>query len=104
MPTKKWPSESPRFLFREQEDSIITFKALDTYLTALHNRLLTVLSDHSALLDGPMTLGTYTVSTLPSASVLSPALIYVSDEAGGAIPAFSDGSNWRRVSDRAVVS
>jgi hypothetical protein len=31
-------------------------------------------------------------------------MIYVSDEAGGAIPAFSDGTNWRRVTDRAVVS
>jgi hypothetical protein len=31
-------------------------------------------------------------------------LIYVSDEVGGAVPAFSDGTNWRRVTDRAIVS
>ena len=31
-------------------------------------------------------------------------MIYVSDESGGAVPAFSDGSDWRRVSDRAVIS
>lgn len=30
--------------------------------------------------------------------------IYVTDEAGGAVPAFSDGTNWRRCTDRAVVS
>lgn len=45
----------------------------------------------------------YTVTTLPSAAQ-SGQFIYVSDEAGGAIPAFSDGTDWRRVSDRAVVS
>lgn len=31
-------------------------------------------------------------------------VIYVSDETGGAVVAFSDGTNWRRVTDRAVVS
>lgn len=32
------------------------------------------------------------------------SLIYVYDEAGGATLAFSDGSKWRRVQDRAIVS
>lgn len=31
-------------------------------------------------------------------------MIGVSDESGGAVPAFWDGSHWRRVTDRAVVS
>jgi hypothetical protein len=44
----------------------------------------------------------YTIATLPSA--VTGGNIYVSDETGGAIPAFSDGTNWRRYSDRAVVS
>jgi hypothetical protein len=43
------------------------------------------------------------VATLPSAAAAA-RMIYVSDEAGGATPAFSDGTNWRRVSDRAIVS
>lgn len=30
--------------------------------------------------------------------------IFVTDETGGATPAFSDGTNWRRVSDLAVIS
>lgn len=29
---------------------------------------------------------------------------YCTDEAGGAVPVFCDGTNWRRVTDRAVVS
>lgn len=45
----------------------------------------------------------YTVATLPSASIAG-LMIFVSDAAGGSIPAFSDGTNWRRVDTRAVVS
>lgn len=44
-----------------------------------------------------------TVATLPSASPAG-QWIYVSDETGGAIPCFSDGTNWRRVTDRAIAS
>lgn len=60
------------------------------------------------VLDGPQErpfrLASYTVATLPHAASWSAGLIYVSDESGGAVPAFSDGTNWRRVTDRAVVS
>jgi len=45
----------------------------------------------------------YTVATLPSAA-LPVRVIFVSDEAGGAVLAFNDGTDWRRVTDRAVVS
>lgn len=31
-------------------------------------------------------------------------IVYVSNEAGGKTLAFHDGTNWRRVQDRAVVS
>jgi hypothetical protein len=45
----------------------------------------------------------FTVATVPS--VAQPGqMIYVSDETGGATMAFSDGSNWRRITDRAVIS
>lgn len=50
------------------------------------------------------TLPSYTVATLPSAARWEAGMIYVSDETGGAVPAFSDGTDWRRVTDRAVVS
>lgn len=46
----------------------------------------------------------YTVTTLPDAASNVTCLIYVSNEAGGAVHAFSDGTNWRRITDRAVVS
>lgn len=49
------------------------------------------------------TLQSYTVATVPSAAT-SGRLIYVTDAAGGAVVCFSDGSDWRQVTDRAVVS
>jgi hypothetical protein len=49
-------------------------------------------------------LTAYTVATVPSAAANPYAQIFVTDEVGGAVPAFSDGTNWRRVTDRAIVS
>ena len=50
-------------------------------------------------------LQSYTVAGVPDAAASGAgAMIYVSDETGGAVPAFSDGTNWRRVTDRAVIS
>lgn len=50
-------------------------------------------------------LPSYTVGTVPSASTLGAgSQIYVSNESGGAVVAFSDGANWRRVTDRAIIS
>lgn len=54
---------------------------------------------------GPLRLGNYVKAALPSAAATGTGtMIYVSDEAGGAVLAFSDGANWRRVTDRAIVS
>lgn len=47
----------------------------------------------------------YTVAQLPSASDEGAGkMVYVSNESGGAVIAFSDGTDWRRVTDREVVS
>jgi hypothetical protein len=48
-------------------------------------------------------LPSFTTTTLPSASVAG-AMIYVTNETGGAVPAFADGTNWRRVTDRAIIT
>jgi len=52
---------------------------------------------------GPVGLKSYTVAGVPSAATAG-QMIYVSNESGGAVPAFADGTNWRRVTDRAIVS
>lgn len=62
-------------------------------------------SPHTSTFAGPVQLPAFTVATLPhAASSGAGSQVYVSDESGGAVLAFSDGSNWRRVTDRAVVS
>lgn len=53
--------------------------------------------------NGPVGLRGYTVAALPNAAQPG-QIVYVSNESGGAVPAFSDGTNWRRVTDRVVVS
>jgi hypothetical protein len=52
----------------------------------------------------PIKLQPYTVSGVPAANENTGSIIYISDESGGAIIAFSDGVNWRRSTDRAIVS
>lgn len=49
-------------------------------------------------------LPAYAVADLPDATAYPYHLVYVTDETGGAQPAASDGTNWRRLTDRAIVS
>lgn len=63
------------------------------------------LSLTNLLAAGYLKSGSYTVATVPSASAAGAgARIYVSDETGGATPAFSDATNWRRYADRAIIA
>ena len=59
---------------------------------------------NSNLLGEAVILPEYTVLTVPTASDWDNGAIIVSDETGGRTIATSDGTNWRRVSDGAVVS
>ena len=57
---------------------------------------------------GGFQLPTYAVATLNDSTPLVPRntgnMVFCSDETGGAQPCVWDGSNWRRLSDRAVIS
>lgn len=46
---------------------------------------------------------TYAKADLPT-NVEAGSTAFVPNEAGGAVLAFFDGTNWRRVTDRAIVS
>jgi len=48
-------------------------------------------------------LPSFTISTLPGANPAG-QMLFVTDETGGSIPAFSDGTNWRRITDAQIVS
>ncbi len=52
----------------------------------------------------PVQMPSYTIATLPDATIPGEgALIYVTDATGGAVLAFSDGTDWRRSTDRTVI-
>jgi len=55
--------------------------------------------------NGAIRVGSVTVAQLPSATTLGAGtMIYVSNASGGATIAYSDGTNWRRIHDRVIVT
>ncbi len=87
----------------DNSDSDAFVIAASTALGGANNRLRIDADKIDLLL--PPKLPSYTVAGAPSASTLGGgSVIYVSNEAGGATLAFSDGSNWKRVSDLATIS
>lgn len=93
-----------------------TIEALNQYDQDFLNRVQSELREHATRLNGsyqmdgterltaPIKLKEYTVLTLPSVVTYKGSLIAVTNETGGYTVAFSDGTNWRRVQDRVIVS
>lgn len=80
------------------EDGIAAFN-MQTFMDDL------VIQLNLRLLGNQIVMESYTKTTLPDVpDVNSPGLIFVSDDVGGSVPAFSDGTNWRRVTDRDIIS
>ncbi len=71
---------------------------LQAFMDDLQQRL------NDFLLGDAVILPEYTVATVPDATLWDNGAIIVSDETGGRTIATSDGTDWRRVSDGAVVS
>lgn len=57
-----------------------------------------------SILSPSIAMDSYTVAQLAEYEPASPALAFCTDETGGAVPVFWDGSDWRRMTDRAVAS
>jgi molybdopterin converting factor small subunit len=53
---------------------------------------------------GPVKLKSYQKANVPPPAIHRGSIVFIPDESGGAALAFSDGANWRRVQDRAVVA
>ena len=83
-------------------------RAQNQFNIDLVRNLFQELSEHAfalnRLLAPALPLNSYVIADLPAAADFPNHMVYVSDESGGAVPAFSDGTNWRRVTDRAIVS
>jgi len=80
----------------------LTADDVQAAIDELENEIDTRAPTASPAFTGVPLVPTYTVGTLPTAT--ASGVIYVSDETGGAVLAFADGTNWRRVTDRAIVS
>lgn len=65
---------------------------------------LTILLDAKQTAGEIVILPEYTVATVPDPTLTDNGIIIVSDEAGGRTIATSDGTDWCRVSDGAVIS
>ncbi|MHB1208038.1 MAG: hypothetical protein ACYCZX_20915 [Rhodospirillaceae bacterium] len=52
----------------------------------------------------PVQMPSFSKANLPDASLFKNCWIKVFDDAGGDTAAESDGANWRRMQDRAVIS
>ena len=72
--------------------------AMRQFITELELKL------NGAVFGDALSLQIYLVADVPDATIWTGAMIFVSDETGGSIPAFSDGTSWRRVTDRTVIS
>ena len=83
-------------------DGPVRGTSLWTQLLQAINLLIRRTGGQSGAAFGPMPV--YTVATVPDATAYAYCWIFVSNETGGATMAFSDGSNWKRVSDLATVS
>ncbi|WP_416356047.1 DUF2793 domain-containing protein [Aureimonas phyllosphaerae] len=94
-----------RFAVRVSTDGasfrpVLTARPADGFLSVAHD------SEPVCALDvgGAVRVATYLKAALPSAEAGAGQIILVSDAAGGAVLAFSDGAAWRRVTDRAIVT
>lgn len=89
---------------------------MSDFLTQLINSISNELTAHAlrvntaSMLDGtevptaPVRLNSYLKTAMPVAATYPAGMIYVTNDIGGATPAFSDGTNWRRVADRNIIS
>lgn len=58
----------------------------------------------SIIATGAIKLASFTLATLPAAAANARGQVYCSNLAGQAAPVFSDGTNWRRVSDNTIAN
>lgn len=96
--------------------SLTSYSAISSWATTLIQQLSSELREHAFRInntiaaDGtegavaPTPLKSYVKASLPDAATYENYMIIVSDDVGGLTPAFSDGTDWRRTSDRAVIS
>ena len=80
------------------DDNKLASPAMRQFIIELELKL------NAIVLGDALLLQSYIVADVPGATEWTGAMIFIRDETGGAVPAFSDGTDWRRVTDRAVIT
>jgi hypothetical protein len=93
-----------RFRAKVSPDGAIWHDALIIDAVTAHVGLGTASPTVRLDVDGPVRVKSYTVAAMPDATVGAGQIVFITDESGGATIAFSDGTDWRRVADRAAIS
>lgn len=89
----------------DSADPIAEIRDKLAFLTAQYQLFFDDLDDGiNRFLGESLILVDYTVATVPDVSTNKRGLIFVTDETGGVVPAFSDGTSWRRCTDRNIIS
>lgn len=87
--------------------AIIGFlKGVPIFLEEIFHALFTDIVEalNTKLLGKAIIFEPYLVATVPTASLFTNGTIIVTDETGGRTLATSDGTNWLRVADGAIIS
>lgn len=87
-----------------QPISINDVTGLSSSLSGLSSAAAAKVAKAGDTMTGPLVMPTYLKAALPSASTFARSMIYVSDLTGGAEFCFSDGTNWRRMTDRSIAN
>lgn len=97
-------------LVRFQEEGTDRFWIDDDGTTRIHDlagtgqRFVQATANGDLVANAIPTMPVYTVSGVPAASSNTDGVVIISDETGGRTIATSDGTNWRRVADGAIIS
>jgi hypothetical protein len=78
---------------------------LEVFAPSIAVRGTTAGGKQSSVFSGFLLPASHTVSQLQvGIGQAGGAIAYCTDESGGAVPVFFDGTNWRRMTDRAIIS
>lgn len=96
-------SGTPKQYVAGLDQSALAWKVCEGSVMGTNDRL--IIDGTRVEVTRPLKLPSYTVATVPSAAASGAgAQVYVTNESGGAVVATSDGTNWRRPQDRAIIS
>lgn len=84
--------------------AINDINGLSASLSGLSSSAASKVAKAGDAMTGPLIMPAYLKAALPSASSFARSMIYVGDLTGGAEFCYSDGSNWRRISDRSLAN